>query len=72
MEAAELALKALQLASALTSFLKQISGNPDALQAIVDKARAEGREIGADDVRKAVEGMHAAGADLDALIAAKR
>jgi len=68
---AETILKAIELALSASAFLRQIGNDPDALQAIVDKARAEGREIGAAEVSQAIGDMNAAGATLDALIAAK-
>lgn len=62
----------LQLASAALSFLRQLNSDPNALQAVVDKARAEGREVDLADVRASIDRTTQEAAALDALIASKR
>lgn len=68
----ELITAGLKVFLASLEFMRQIKNDDAALQAIVEQARTEGREIDLADVKGAVQRMHDEGDSLRELIAAKK
>lgn len=50
----------LRFVSMLIALAEEIADNDDALEQIKAQASAEGREVGAEDIRTAINGMKAA------------
>lgn len=61
----------LRLFLASLAFMREIKNDDAALQAIVDQARAEGRQVDLADVKAAVNRMTGEGDSLREMIAAK-
>lgn len=65
-----LILEGLRLASSILAFVRRASETDEGLQAVVDAARAEGREVGVEDIKAAIAEMGAAADSLEAKLAA--
>ena len=69
---AELVTALLQIFSSSLAFLREFKKDDALLQAVVDKARAEGRTVDIADVRASVNRMEGEGSALAALIESKK